>query len=105
MAMNFEKTFGFARDEALGRLKALTDYWAKKYGVHIEWDGFEGRVSGKVRGVKFSGTIQVEENRLTADIKAGFLAETLGGKQYVDGKLNDYLDPANSVEDLRARVP
>ncbi|MFH2006417.1 MAG: hypothetical protein ABI333_07520, partial [bacterium] len=87
------------------RLQALTGYWAAKYGVRIEWSGFTGRVSGKVHGVKFDGIMQVDGDRLWADIKTGFLAERLGGRKYVQGKLDDYLDPAHALPDLRARVP
>ena len=81
----------------LERAKALTGYWSAKYGVKTEWSGSTGRVSGKVRGVKFNGTVRIEAGRVSADIKAGFLAEKLGGKKYVEGKIEDYLNPAHTV--------
>ena len=105
MAMSFDKTFDFPQAEAVERLQALTDYWVAKYGLQGSWSGSEGQVSGKVKGVKFSGVIKVVEGRVTADVKAGFLAEKLGGRQYVEGKLADYLDPSRSVAELRARIP
>jgi hypothetical protein len=105
MAMSFECTFDFPRAEAIERLQALTDYWAAKHGLQVAWDGSEGQVSGKVKGVKFSGVIKVGEGRATADVKAGFLAEKLGGRQYVEGKFTDYLDPKHQVTELRARIP
>jgi len=105
MAMSFEKSFDFPQAEALERLQALTEYWATKHGLQASWSGSEGQVSGKVKGVKFSGVIKVVEGRVSADVKAGFLAEKLGGRQYVEGKLADYLDPKNSVADLKARIP
>jgi hypothetical protein len=37
-------------------------------------------------------------------MKVGFLAERLGGRSYVENKLRDYLNPANSIESLRARI-
>jgi hypothetical protein len=55
--------------------------------------------------VKFEGRVRVGDGRLVADVKAGFLAEKLGGRQYVERKLEDYLDPKRSLEELRARVP
>jgi hypothetical protein len=103
--MQFEKPHSFTQEEALTRLQALTDYWSAKHGVQISWSGNTGQVKGKVKGVKFEGTMTVTGDLLTADIKAGFLAEKLGGKQYVESKLDDYLDPSNSVEALQARVP
>ena len=89
----------------MDRLHALGDYWAAKYGISVTWDGPRGRISGKVRGVKFDGHMQVSAGRISADIKAGFLAERLGAKKYVEGKLTDYLDPARTLEELRRRIP
>jgi hypothetical protein len=103
--MKIDRSHAFSQEEALERLQALTDYWSAKYGVKIEWKGSTGRVSGKVRGVMFDGTMQVDADRLWADIKTGFLAEKLGGKKYVASKLDDYLDPSHALPDLRARVP
>jgi hypothetical protein len=103
--MKIDRSIAMDPDEALARLRALTDYWSAKYGVSASWDGFAGRVSGKVRGVKFDGHMRLEGGRLTADIQAGFLAEKLGGKKYVEGKIDDYLSPARTLDELRARVP
>ncbi len=103
--MKIDRNFDMPIDEALERLHALSDYWAGKYGISVTWAGHQGRISGKVRGVKFDGHLCVETGRLTAEIQAGFLAERLGGKKYVEGKLDDYLSPARSLEELRARIP
>ena len=102
--MQFDKPHSFSQEEALERLQALGDYWSTKYGVTISWSGNTGQVKGKVKGIKFEGTMTVTGDRLTADIKAGFLAEKMGGKQYVASKLDDYLNPSNSLESLKARV-
>ncbi len=104
MAMSFEKPFDFPQAEALERLQALTDHWSAKHGLQVEWNGSEGRVSGKVRGVKFSGVMKVGDHRVTVEVKAGFLAEKLGGRQYVEGKLTEYLDPKQQVAELSARA-
>ena len=103
--MQVERTYRLPDDEALARLRALTDYWSAKYRVRAEWDGATARISGKVRGVGFDGTVTVRDGRLSADIKAGFLAEKLGGKLYVERKLDDYLDPSRTIAELAARVP
>ncbi len=103
--MKIDHSFTLAEDEALDRLHALGDYWSAKYGVSVTWTGPRGKVSGKVRGVKFDGHMQVASGRITADIKAGFLAEKLGGKKYVEGKIADYLNPAHTLAELRARIP
>ncbi|MBW2459210.1 MAG: polyhydroxyalkanoic acid system family protein [Deltaproteobacteria bacterium] len=98
-------TVDFPQAEALERLQALTEYWVAKHGLSASWTGSEGQVSGRVKGVKFSGVIKVAEGRVTADVKAGFLAEKLGGRKYVEAKFADYLDPKHSVAELRARIP
>lgn len=103
--MKIDRSFTMPIDEAMERLQALSDYWSAKYGVSVTWEGHTGRVLGKVRGVKFDGHLRLEPGRLAADIKAGFLAERLGGKKYVEGKLDDYLNPTRTLEELRARIP
>jgi len=102
--MTLDQVHPFSKEEALARVHALTDYWAKKYGVRTDWSGDRAKIAGKVNGVKFDGQITVEDSRISGDIKAGFLAEKLGGRQYVEGKLGEYLSPATSLERLQARV-
>jgi hypothetical protein len=102
--MRLERKHRFTDDEALSRLRALTDYWGARYGVQTDWTGSKARISGKVRGVSFDGTIDVSGGAMVADMKAGFLAEKLGAKGYVERKLDDYLDPAKPLESLRARA-
>ena len=92
-------------DEALDRLRALSDYWLAKHRIAARWEGSDVFFDGKVKGVKFNGKVSIGGGRVHADVKTGFLAEKLGGKAYVKGKLEDYLDPAKSLDELRARVP
>ena len=94
----------FSADEALGRVRALTDYWSKKYGVSISWNKHSADVRGKVRGMSFSGVIQIEDALLAANFKVGMLAEKLGGRAYVERKLGEYLDPDQTLDTLRARA-
>lgn len=101
--MKLDLTHSFSKDEAVARLKTLTEYWGSKYGVKSRWDDDQAHIAGKVSGVKFEGDFRVADDRVTGDVKAGFLAEKLGGKRYVEDKLADYLDPSNSLESLKAR--
>jgi hypothetical protein len=101
--MKFDRQHGFTQDEALSRLQALTDYWKKQYGVDSRWTGATATIDGKVKGATFKGTVKVDAERLTANIEAGFLAERLGGKAYVEKKLVDYLNPATSLDELKRR--
>ncbi len=104
--MKLERRYALSEDDALARAHALTDYWAKKHGVKVEWRGdTEVRLSGRVMGVKFDGLVHLGAGSISAEMDAGFLAEKLGGRAYVERKLDDYLDPAKTVEELRARIP
>ena len=101
--MKIEFRHSFGKEEALARLQALTGYWDHKHGIRSDWDGSTARIKGKVKGVSFEGTLEVLPDQLTADMKVGFLAEKLGGRAYVERKLGEYLDPKNTLEDLKAR--
>ena len=101
--MRLDKPHSFSLDEALARTKALTDYWSRKYGVKSGWNGASGRISGRVKGLKFDGKIEVDEQRVVAEVDVGILARKLGAPRYVEGKLDDYLDPRHTLESLRSR--
>lgn len=103
--LRLERTYALDDAEALERAHALTDYWSKKHGVNAEWRGGEVRLWGRVLGVKFDGTVTVGGGTIRAAFEAGFIAEKLGARAYVERKLDDYLDTKNSIESLRARVP
>jgi hypothetical protein len=103
--MKFERLTALPASDVVERLRALTDYWNKKYGIAGTWNGGSVRVKGKMMGVSFDGTVRIGDGSIHADVDAGFLAEKLGGKKYVEGKLDTYLDPSTSIEALRARIP
>lgn len=102
--MNLERRYSFQDDQAVARLVALTDYWHRNYGLTATWTGSACHVHGKVKGVKFDARVTVTGGLVRADVDAGFLAEKLGGRKYVEGKLEDYLNPARSLEELQARA-
>jgi hypothetical protein len=103
--MRLDKSYDFDDAEALDRMRALTDYWWAKHGVKSEWDGPNVRLKGRKMGVKYDARVTVGDGKVVAEVEAGFLAEKLGAPRYVEGKVDDYLDPANTVESLRARIP
>ncbi len=102
--MKLEHRHSFTQEEAVARIKALTDYWSKKYGVQCDWQADSAHIKGNVKGVSFDGTFDLKPSLLAAEVKVGFLAERLGGKAYVERKLTEYLDPKNSLDSLKARV-
>ncbi len=103
--MKLEQTYSCSEADALARLQSLTDYWSAQHGLTATWQGGNAHVHGKVKGVKFDARVRVGGGKILADVDAGFLAEKLGGRKYVEGKLRDYMDENNSIEALRARVP
>lgn len=103
MAMKIDLPHQLDQQEATARVAALTHYWDTKYGTHTTWTDNNARINGRVRGLKFDGTFEVLDRRLTALIKVSFLAERIGGRGYVERKLQDYLNPDTKLEALRAR--
>ncbi len=99
--MKISKPHSFSAEDAVARLRALTSYWDTRYGTRTTWTGNTARIVGKVKGIKFDGKFSVTDSNLSADVKVGFLAEKMGGRGYVENKLEQYLDPNTAVEDLK----
>lgn len=102
--MILDHPYTMSDDDAVERLKALADYWDARYAVKARWEGHVAHFDGKAMGVRFSGLVEVTGGNVHADVKAGFLAEKLGAKAYVQRKLVDYLDPSNTLDELRSRI-
>jgi Putative polyhydroxyalkanoic acid system protein (PHA_gran_rgn) len=102
--MKLEKPHSFALEEAVARIKALTTYWDTRYGTRTTWTGNNAHIKGKVKGISFDGKFAVDERCLVAEVKVGFLAEKIGGKAYVERKLDDYLRATTTLEALQARI-
>lgn len=101
--MKLEQAHSLEHADALARVQALTQYWANRYGVQVNWTEATARIKGRVKGVKFDGDVVVGDDAVRADIEAGFLAEKLGGRSYVLRKLADYLDPQTPLDQLKTQ--
>lgn len=102
--LTLDEPYSCEDDVALARMHALADYWLAKYQIVTTWSGAKATIRGKVLKVKFDGNIAVENGSVSAQVEAGFLAEKLGGKKYVQRKVREYLDPSVSLEELQARA-
>ncbi len=93
------------QDEAVERVRALTDYWGARYGTRALWTGNRGNISGRVLGIKFKATFIIDPELMHGEMKVSFIAVKMGGRQYLKHKLDDYLNPEISLEQLRGRIP
>ena len=102
--MKLEKPHSYSLEEAVARIKALTTYWDTRYGTRTTWTENSAHIKGKVKGISFDGKFSIDDRFMRADVKVGFLAEKIGGKAYVERKLDDYLRATNTLEALQARI-
>jgi len=103
--MQFERHYELDDTEVLHRLQALTDYWQAKHGIVGIWTGRSLLLKGRKMGVKYNARVTVGGGTIVAEVEAGFLAEKLGAPAYVERKVDDYLDPSNTLRSLQDRVP
>jgi hypothetical protein len=101
--MKIELPHTFSQEEAVNRIRALTDYW-KKYNVQTDWQENVAHICGEVREVKFEGDLQVDGQRLTGavEVKGNLIVRKLG-EAYVMRKFNEYLNPNQSQEALKTQ--
>jgi hypothetical protein len=100
--MQVEVPYEIASAEARRRMKALTDYWVKKYGVEARWTKGVAALSGTVLGVTFEATLRVGEKAAVIDAPDPgilFRQQVVG---YLTRKLESYLaDPITASIDKR----
>ena len=95
----------FAVDDATARVRALTDYWDAQYGTRTDWYGNTGTISGRVLGLSFWARFIIDGGRLHGELRVSPLAVRMGGRKYLKRKLDQYMDPDVSLDELRARAP
>lgn len=90
--------------EAIARIQALTDYWDTRYRTRTDWCGNRGTIQGRVLGISFKARFSIDPGMLRGEMEVSFIAMKMGGRQYLKHKLDEYLDPSRSVEQLRSRL-
>ncbi len=101
--MKIVHSHGFDEQEARDRVTALTDYWSTRYAMVGSWQGDRYHIRGKTKGIRFDATFALAPGQVEVAVEVPFFARRIG-RDYVDRKLRDYLDPAHSLEQLRARL-
>lgn len=92
--MEIDFQYSLPDPDAKSRLEILGEYLANKHGIKVTWvDGQRARFSGKYLVVKIDGELNIGNGR--AQFKGedpGFLWRNRA-KDYIEGKLQKYLDP------------
>ena len=93
--MEIDFQYSLPDPDAKSRLEILGEYLANKHGIKVTWvDDSRARFSGKYLVVRIDGELTVKNGR--AQFKGedpGFLWRNRA-KDYIQGKLAKYLDPA-----------
>lgn len=99
--MEIDFQYVLSDQEARSRLELLGQYLVNRHGIKVTWqDENRARFSGKYLLVKIEGELSLGNSR--AQFKGedpGFLLRGRA-KDYIQGKLAKYLDPATAVTDL-----
>ena len=96
--------YDMPRQEAMDRVRALTDYWDTRYGTRTSWEGNRGEIRGRALGISFEATFIIDPGLMNGEMKVSVLAVKMGGRRYLKGKLDEYLDPVHTLEELQARL-
>jgi hypothetical protein len=86
--------------DARARLERLGSYLTKKHGIVVTWHEGRAKFLGKYMVVKIDGELSVSETQvLFRGVDPGFLWRKKASS-YIEEKLEKYLDPALTIEDL-----
>ena len=101
MAFEIEHRHSLEDDDARERLRALGDYLSNKHGIGVTWSGNdEARIHGKYMVVTIEGSVKLTPGRVVFSGKDPGMLWRGKAKQYLERKLQKYLDPSTPVSDL-----
>ena len=99
--MEIDFPYALSDEDARSRLEILGQYLVNRHGIRVTWvDQKTARFSGKYLVVKIDGELTLGNGR--ARFKGedpGFLWRNRA-KDYIQGKLEKYLDPKATLADL-----
>ena len=99
--MEIDFQYALSDNDAKSRLEILGKYLGNRHGIAVTWvEGTRAKFSGKYLVVKIDGELTVGNGR--AQFKGedpGFLWRSRA-KDYIQGKLAKYLDPATPADQL-----
>ena len=103
--MKIEVVHALDLNEAIARMRTLTEYWRRKYTVESRWTKAVSRLAGSVLGMTFEATLSVEKGKIVFEgTDPGMLLrrQLIG---YVTRKVDEYLvseaagSPASQLAD------
>lgn len=102
LAMDLSYTHAFSKEEVVARLQALGEYLGNKHGINFSWtdDQSKATFSGKYMVVSIEGELFIDGETVLFKGKDPGMLWRKKAKQYVDKKLNQYLDAAQPVDSL-----
>lgn len=102
--MEIDYQYTLSDQDAKERLDVLGKYLENKHGINVTWvDENRARFSGKYLVVKIEGELAVgNSHAVFKGEDPGFLLRSRA-KDYIQGKLRDYLNPKTALTDLPSK--
>ena len=102
--MEIDYQYTLSDQEAKARLDVLGRYLENKHGIKVTWlDEKRAKFSGKYLMVKIEGELAVgSSHAVFKGEDPGFLLRSRA-KDYIHGKLSDYLNPKTALADLPSK--
>lgn len=98
--MEIDYKHALTEEDARARLERLGSYLANKHGIKVDWNGTKAKFFGKYLVVTIDGELAVAPGVVTfRGADPGFLWRKKA-TQYIQGKLEKYLDPKLTLADL-----
>lgn len=91
--LDFNVPHEMTREAAKERVKQLLDYWAERFGLKSQWDGFRVAMSGQIWGISIKGLLDVGDHEVLAVANDPGSIWRRMARDYVGGKLKKYLHP------------
>lgn len=98
--MSLEIPHTLSKDDALARVRLLTNAWGTKYGVTSRWNEDAVAFNGKVMGITLDGNLRVLDGKISGEATDPGMLLRGQAKKYVERKFAEYLDPKKSLADL-----
>lgn len=104
MALRIDHTHAFSRTEARERMRALGDYLQNKHGLAVRWTSDDtAEIRGSYLVVQIEGSVSVSDGKVSFEGKDPGMLWRGKARDYLQNKLDKYLDPKTPHEALPRR--